>query len=443
MGRVPPYSQDAERKVLGAILVRREALSVCHGLALDAASFHVPMHGAIYAAMLDLEAAGQPPDATLVEARLGAAGTINRVPDCALYLADLMLAVPTAENVEHWARVVADDAAKRQVIVECAEIAAKAYQPGDVAEVLDYAQARMFALGQRANRDTGRPFSEIIPAVLTAMEQRHDRGEAVTGVPTGFLDLDAKTAGLQPSDLVILAGRPAMGKSALAMNIVRHAAGLGIPCLVFSLEMDRDSIGERAICSEARVDSQSARTARLTGDEWARIGTAAAPLCDLPIVVDDAGALTVTEIRARARRWRARYGEGLALVVVDYLQLVRGPKADTHERSVAEVSQGLKALAKELRCPVLALSQLNRKLEGRDDKRPQMADLRESGALEADADLIALLYRDEYYHPDSADRGIAEVIIGKQRKGPTGTVKLAFRAAYVRFGSLAQREFGG
>jgi replicative DNA helicase len=306
-----------------------------------------------------------------------------------------------------------------------------------VDELLDRAEQAIFQVSERRVNPSFFPIKDVIKQNIKILEKLQEREEVFTGVPTGFDDLDRMTSGLQPADLVVIAGRPSMGKTAFALNIARNAAvDHEVPVGIFSLEMSKEQLGMRMLCSEARVDAHKLRTGFFSNRDWPLLLRAAGTISEAAIFIDDSPALSALELRAKARRLKR--DQNIGLIVVDYLQLMRGPQgAERREQEISEISRGLKALAKELTVPVVALSQLNRRVEERHDKRPQLADLRESGAIEQDADLIAFIYRDEVYHPESPDQGVAEIIIGKQRNGPTGKVKLAFLSQYTRFDKLA------
>ena len=317
------------------------------------------------------------------------------------------------------------------------EIASRCYEAVEpVDDLLEEAERAIFEVRAQGSRRSFFPIKEVIKDAVLQIEHLHQKRQEVTGVPTGFYEFDRLTAGLQNSDLVIVAGRPSMGKTSFALNVAQHAAvEEGIPVAIFSLEMSREQLAMRMLCAEARVDAQAVRTGKLSDADWQRLTYAANRLSKAPIFIDDTPAISVLELRAKARRLMAEHG--LGLIIIDYLQLMRGrERRERREQEISEISSSLKAMAKELNVPVMALSQLNRRVEERPDKRPQLSDLRESGAIEQDADVIIFIYRDEVYRKDSPEKGIAELIIGKQRNGPTGVVKLAFLAQYSTFGNL-------
>jgi replicative DNA helicase len=451
----PPHSVEAEESVIGGILVHPVQFNkVAEFLQPD--DFYHPALKVIYEAMLELERTSKPIDALTVVEQMKAMETLEKLrafngPD---FLTELMGKIVTVENIEYHARIVRGKATARRLVAACSEIAAKGYgEYGDVDEFIDAAEHEIFEVAQRSQKTSFEPIKKILKETITALGKRYERKQAITGVPTGFHKFDEMTAGLQPGDLVIVAARPSMGKTSLVMNAVQNSAlGANVPSLVFSLEMSKVSLGERLLCSQARVDSGKLRRGMLDQRDWVLITKAASDIAEAPIYIDDSGSPTLLEIRAKSRRWRMdtkifKTPDQLGMIVIDYLQLIQGraSKDDNRQREIAEISRGLKALAKELRVPIVALSQLNRSLENREDKRPKMADLRESGAIEQDADLICFIYRDEVYSKDQCkdeDKGVAEIIIGKQRNGPTGAVRLAFLNTYTRFENLAEgRDF--
>ena len=352
------------------------------------------------------------------------------------YLSTLTDIVPVAANIVYYAHIIRSKAVLRRLIHTCTEIAVRCYdEQDDIDSLVDDAEQTIFDISRSKSSQHFQPLSAIIPETFKKVEKLAERKELITGVPTGYDDLDRITSGFQPSDLIILAGRPSMGKTALAMNIAQNAAIFNkVPVAVFSLEMSKEQLGMRMLCSVSRVDSQDIRTGFIKDTDWPKLARATGILSEAPIFIDDTPALSVLEMRAKSRRLKSEYNIGL--VVVDYLQLMRGrTNAERREQEISEISRSLKAMAKELDLPVVALSQLNRSLESRPNKRPQLSDLRESGAIEQDADLICFLYRDEIYNKsdDNPRRGIAEVIVGKQRNGPTGTVDLTFIDKFTTF----------
>jgi len=444
--RVLPHNLDAEGSVLGGVLLRNEVLTNLDTLEVD--DFYDPRHKAVFAAMRNLEATAKPIDLVTLEAELDKMGKLDAIGGVA-FLGELLLRVPAPENVPHYAEIVSDKHAARKLMLASAEIAARGYEDyGDVRDYLDQAEAAIFEVTQRQDKAGPERMKELVKRVFSSLDERFNSPDGITGVPSGFADLDGKTAGLQPTELIILAARPAMGKTSFALSIVQNAAVAGQwPCLVFSLEMSSTQLAERMLCSEARVDSSALRRGQLQRQDMTNLTYAAGTLSKAPILIDDTPALSLRELRARARRFRSNKelfaGKKMGLIVIDYLQLMRGnstSKQTSREQEISEISRGLKSLAKELNCPVLALSQLNRSLESRTDKRPQLSDLRESGAIEQDADLIVFIYRDEVYNKDSEAPGIAEIILGKNRHGATGTVETRFEGRFTRFENLSKRD---
>jgi replicative DNA helicase len=446
--RVLPHNLEAEISVIGGILLYPKGFHQVAD-AVEPEDFYHPTHAAIYQAMIDLDAASKPIDSLTVAEQMRASETFGklRAMNGEAYFAELTSAVVTVENIAFHARVVRGKATARRLIEASQEISAKGYgEYGDVDEYIDDAEKAIFEISQRTLRKSYEPIKKALEVTIKALEQRYDRKQLITGVPSGFHKLDAMTAGFQPSDLIIIAARPSMGKTSLVMNAAQNAAiEFKVPVLVFSLEMSSGSLVERLLCSESRVDSTKLRAGFLDQRDWINLTKAASRISDAPISIDDSGAPTLLEIRAKSRRWRAdsnvfKSPDQHGVIVIDYLQLIQGRpnKEDNRQREISDISRGLKALAKELRVPIIALSQLNRAVESRADKRPQLSDLRESGAIEQDADLIAFIYRDEVYNKETPDKGVAEIIVGKQRNGATGTVKLAFLNSYTRFENLAE-----
>lgn len=438
--RVPPQNIEAERNLLGGLLMEDGALLKVVDI-LEPEYFYKEAHGIIYAAILDLFERNEPHDIVTVHNHLKSKRLLDKVGG-AVYLAELTDTLPLGPNIVHYAKIIRDKAILRRLIEKTSEILNHCFEEaGDVDEILEAAETSIFEVTQTKIRQNFAPLSSVLCSTVEKVERLYNRKELITGVPTGFIELDKMTAGLQPSDLIIIAGRPSMGKTALALNIAQHAAlHHGIPVAIFSLEMASEQLVLRMLSSEAKVDAHKLRTGFLPDKDWPRITAAADTLSDAPIFIDETPAITVTDMRAKARRLKME--NGLGLVLVDYLQLMRSRAgAERREQEISEISRSLKAMAKELQVPVVALSQLNRNVEARPNKRPQMSDLRESGAIEQDADLIAFIYRDEVYNKseDNPNKGIAEIIVAKQRNGPTGTVKLAFISKYSSFENLSTR----
>lgn len=439
--RVPPQDLEAERSVLGAMMLDRTAVTACveH---LQAEDFYRPAHGHIYDSMIALFERNEPVDEVTVHAALRSAGRLDVVGGLA-YLNELCASTPTSANVEHYARLVRNSALSRRLIQAATGIVSAGFEGrGDVNMLLDQAESTIFEITSSRDQRSYTQMRDAVKDAFKAIERLYERRDPITGVATHFYELDKLTSGLQPADLVIVAGRPSMGKTAFALNVAQNAAlKNSIPVLVFSLEMSTSQLVMRMLCSEARIDAHKLRAGALSKNDWPRLARAAGDLAEAPIFIDDTGSLPVLEMRAKARRLKAE--RNLGMVVVDYLQLMRGRSgSEGREKEISEISRGLKALAKELNVPVVALSQLNRSLEQRQDKRPLLSDLRESGAIEQDADLIMFVYRDDYYSPDTAEKGVTEIIVGKQRNGPVGTVQLKFFNEFVRFESLAREERG-
>lgn len=436
--RVPPQNLEAEQSVLGGMLIDNETVHRVIEI-LRPEDFYRPAHQFIYQAMMAMYQSNEPADLVTVTNWLKKEQHLDGVGGPA-YLAQLVDQVPSTANIAHYAHIVYDMSVLRHVITGAGEIIQKGYEAkGDVDQYLDQAEKIIFEIAQRKVGEGFTHVKDIVKNSFKMIEQLYERKEAITGVPTGFGDFDKMTSGLQPSDLVIVAGRPSMGKTALALNMAGHAAvHSGHKVAVFSLEMSKEQLVQRLLCSEARVDASRLRIGFLHESDWPKLTRAAGSLSEAAIFIDDAAAQTVLEMRAKCRRLQR--SQGLDMVVVDYLQLMRGGgrNMESREREIADISRSLKALAKELRVPVVALSQLNRSVESRQDKRPQLSDLRESGSLEQDADVIAFVYRDEVYNKETPDKGVAEIIIGKQRNGPIGTVRLAFLNTFTRFENLAR-----
>ncbi|HMQ11138.1 MAG TPA: replicative DNA helicase [Oligoflexia bacterium] len=434
--RVPPQNIDAEKSVLGAILLDNDSASDVLEV-LSAQDFYQKSHSDIYAIITELLEKRQPADLVTLTNALNERNLLDTIGG-AVYLASLVEAVPTAANVLHYARIVRDKSILRGVITAATDIVTKGYDEGtDVAAYLDQAEKVIFEVAQNQNSSQLTPIAPIIKESFIQIEQNFERKEAVTGLSSGFKEIDKMTAGLQPSDLIIIAGRPAMGKTSLCMNIAENVAlGEKKGVAVFSLEMSKKQLVMRMLCSAARIDASKLKTGMLNEEEWQRLTHVAGPLSESGIYIDDTPSLSSFELRARARRMKAQ--TDLSLIIVDYLQLmtVKG-KSESREREISEISRSLKAMAKELDVPVIALSQLNRAVESRNDKRPMLSDLRESGSIEQDADLVGFIYRDEVYNEDTEDKGIAEFNIVKHRHGPVGKVRLAFLNECTRFENLA------
>jgi replicative DNA helicase len=438
---LPPQSIEAEESLLSAILLDNNTLLEVVEI-LSVADFYRTAHQKIYAAITDLFDKGEPTDLVTLANNLKEKGQLDTIGG-ASYLARLVDAVPLAVNAQYYAKIIADKASLRRLIEKANAIAKRCYDDrGNVDDVIDYAEASIFEISERKTGQSFSPISRLIIKNIETLEENQGNKSLVTGVPMGFGLLDNLTSGLQKSDLIILAARPSMGKTALALNIARNAAvDSSIPVAIFSLEMSKEQLSLRMLCSEARLDSSRLRGGFFSMDDWRRLTDAAGILSEAPIYIDDSPSLSAMEIRAKARR--LKMDKNIGLVIIDYLQLMKARgTAERRDLEISEISRSLKALAKELEIPVLAISQLNRMLEQRNDKRPRLSDLRESGALEQDADVVAFIYRDEIYNQEenNPQKGIAEIILAKQRNGPTGKVKLTFLDAYTRFENLAPEE---
>lgn len=429
--RIPPQAIEAEQTVLGAILQHTEALHL--GIeALRDDDFYLPKHRKIFSAIRKLYDSSMAVDLITVPDELAGQGTLDEVGG-RRYLLDLVDSVVTVANLEHHVRIVREAATKNKLISECSDIIGRCYEPGTNADdLLDYAESKVFSIKEESLHGDFIPLREILPQTFEQIEEYSKREGHVTGIATGFAELDSLTSGFQKSELIIVAGRPSMGKTAFALNIAENVAvNKGVAVCIFSLEMAKEQLSQRLLCSRARISSHQLRTGRIADHQWTNLSIAVGPLSEAPIYLDDSASLSVMEIRAKARRLKLKYDIGL--VVVDYLQLVRGQKdAESRQQEITYISQSLKALARELKIPVIALSQLSRQVELRGrDARPQLSDLRESGAIEQDADLVIFIHRPR---DDEGQLGsTAEIIIGKQRNGPTGILQLAFVKDFARF----------
>ncbi|MEC7845346.1 MAG: replicative DNA helicase [Actinomycetota bacterium] len=436
--RVPPHNIAAEESVLGAMLLTKEAIADAIEI-LNADDFYKPANQKIFNAITALFATGEPADIVTVADELGRAGMLDGIGGNAA-LIDLQANTPAATNTVEYARIVYSHAQLRRLIQAGGEIAEIGFsQPDDVIKAVDEAESLVFNLAQGRDSNNYAAIEDLLDETLNLLEERVERGNKVTGTATGFSELDGILAGLQPNNLIVIGARPAMGKTSFGLNIAAHAAmETDAPVLFFSLEMSQYEISQRILCTEARVDSSKVRVGSMTDDDWTKISHAVGRLSGAPLWIDDNPNTTVMEIRAKARRLKSRVGN-IGMVVVDYLQLMSGRmRAENRQVEVSEISRSLKILARELECPVVALSQLSRNLEQRQDKRPMLSDLRESGSIEQDADVVMFLYRDEVYDVESPDQGMAEVLIAKHRSGPTGRVKLAWLKHYTRFADMAK-----
>ena len=445
--RVPPHDLDAERAVIGAMLVSETAVAVV-AERLAAEDFYSEVHRIIYGAMMRLYSRGEPIDQLTLTNELRSVNEFERIGGRP-YVFQIVESVPTAANAGRYADIVRGKALLRAIIDVGSRITEDALrEPEDVSEALDSAEQLVYGVSNRTLREHLAPVSELAPGALEMIQRLYEQEGEVTGVETGFEDLDRLTTGFHKSDLIILAARPAMGKTAMALNAIWHASGeKKMPVAIFSLEMSKEQLVQRLISQTTRIPAQALRSGNVKAEDWPKLVRGVAEVSRAPIWIDDTAGVTLMEIRAKVRRLASQLNVAgempLSLVVVDYLQLMVGGearnRAENRQQEIAEISRGLKVLARDLDVPVLAIAQLSRAVEARHDKRPLLSDLRDSGAIEQDADMVMFLYRDEYYNSDSDDRGIAEVIVGKHRNGPTGKVQLAWMEQYTKFASLARR----
>lgn len=458
-GREPPNNLEAERSALGGILLKPSAFDEM-ATVLKPDDFFLPAHREIFDAMLAIDKRRQPIDVISVGDELRVRATLPRLEGGESYLITLSSGVPTAENIGHYVRIVKEKSTLRRLIAACAEVQSRAFgEFGDYEEFLDEAEKQIFDVAQQSRRESFSPIGDHMGDVLEGIEARARERKSITGVPTGFHKFDELTAGLQPETLIVVAARPGVGKTSWAVNVAMNAAlAHQIPVLIFSLEMSKYELMERMLAGEARIDSSRIKRGIIEYSDWKnRIYPAGGRLAQAPILIDDSASQSILDIRAKSRRFRGdpRYfpvpkadaerslRPPLGLIVVDYLQLARGSggkREESREREIAEISRGLKALAKDLKVPIIAVSQLNRGLEKREDKTPQLSDLRESGAIEQDADMILFIHRDEMMNPDSVEKGKAELLLRKHRAGATGSVPLTFIKEYTRFENYAEDQ---
>ena len=437
-GRVPPHNIQVEQSLLGVLLLSRDAVANALEV-VEADHFYRPAHQHIFEAITTLYGAGDEADVVTVADLLDRSGQLVGMGGSSM-LMDLQAQAPAVTGARKYAEIIRENALLRRMINVGNEIAEIAYdRPEDVVKAVDQAEHLMYEVGQGRASDTMADMRTLVEQSLDRLEMLYERGEGITGTPTGFVDLDDLLSGLQPNALYVVGARPAMGKTSFALNLAAHAAVTGgKPTLIFSLEMGQLELSQRMLASESRVDSIKMRDGKLDDSDWAKISSGVARLGEAPIWIDDNPALTVMDIRGRARRLKSQVGD-LGLIVVDYIQLMTGRSGvESRQVEISEISRNLKILARELEVPVVGLSQLSRTLESRQDKRPMLSDLRESGAIEQDADVVIFLYRDEVYNPESPDAGIAEIIVAKHRNGPTDTVRLAFLPQYTRFANMAR-----
>ncbi len=438
--KVPPQNLEAEMAVLGAMMMDEDAIAAA-AESLSIQSFYKESHRKIFEAMLNLYSANKAVDLITLTDALKRNGVLDDIGGVSLLTA-LANAVPTAANINHYVNIVKEKNILRGLINNATKIVSLCYESeGNIAQVVDNAEQLIFEVRDHKSQGSYLHLKEIVKDSIETIDKLYQEKAHVTGVPTGYIDFDIKTAGLQASDLIIVAGRPSMGKSAFALGMIEYAGVIEkVPTAVFSLEMSKEQLVQRMLCSHAKVDAHKVRTGYLATSDWPRLTAAAGKLSEAPIFIDDTPAISVMELRAKARRLKAQ--QDIKLIILDYMQLMRGTtmNAESRQQEISEISRSLKALARELSVPIVAISQLSRAVESRTDHRPQLSDLRESGAIEQDADVVVLILREEYYSPTPDNQGIAEIIIAKQRNGPVGSLKLAFIKEYTRFENIARAE---
>jgi len=430
--RIPPQNIEAEQAVLGCMLIEKEAIGKAEAV-LRAEDFYKEAHRKIFQAIVNLSDKGEPIDLISVTEELRSKNQLEEVGG-SIYITQLANWVPTAANVEYYAKLVQSKSVLRNLIGTASQIAALGYDgEEDIDVLLDKAEQMVFNIAQRSSTQGFVQIKDVLGDAFERLEEIYNTAGGITGVPSGFHDLDYMTSGFQPSDLIILAARPSMGKTALCLNIAENIAiKHKKPVVIFSLEMSKEQLVQRLLCAEAKINGQRLRSGQLQDNEWVKLSRAVGSLSEAPIFIDDTASISLMELRTKARRIKAEHG--LGMIVIDYLQLMQGRgKIENRQQEISEISRSLKALARELEVPVVALSQLSRAVESRVNKRPQLSDLRESGSIEQDADLVLFIYRDEYYNPESDKKGIAELIIAKQRNGPVGNVEVVFMKDYTRF----------
>ena len=436
LGRIPPHDIEAEQAIIGSMLTDKDAVIAAIEI-LREHDFYREDNRIIYSAILNLYNRSEPIDIITLKAELKSMGKLEAVGGLE-YIVQLPDRVPTTSNVEQYIKIVEEKSMLRALIKTADELITLGYDPTqEVEQVIDTAEKKIFEVMQKKNQKGYSSMKDILIDTFTQLEQLYNQKEMITGVPTGFADLDYRTSGLHNSDLILVAARPAMGKSAFALNIATHAAVRGkVPVAIFSLEMSKEQMANRILCSEAMVDSAKVRTGKIDDEEWGKLAAASGELSEAGIYIDDSPGISVMEIRAKCRKMKLE--KNIGLVVIDYLQLVQGSnrKGGSREQEIAEISRSLKILAKEINVPVIALSQLSRAPEQRVDHRPMLSDLRESGSIEQDADIVMFLYRDDYYNEDTDKKNIAEVIIAKHRSGATGTVELLWLGNYTKFANI-------
>lgn len=437
--RIPPQNIEAEQSVLGSMLIEREAISKAME-ELRAEDFYRDTHRMIFQAMVNLFDRNEPVDLITVSEDLRQRDQLEKAGGLS-YLTTLASIVPTAANVYYYARIVGEKALLRQLIHAATEIAATSYEASeDVAVILDQAEKSILAISQQTNSQAFAPIKGILLDTFEKIEFLYNNKAGVVGIPSGYIDLDQMTAGFHPSDLILLAARPSMGKTALCLNIAQNIAiREKKPVAFFSLEMSKEQLVQRMLCAEAHIDAHRLRTGNLRDDDWKRLSMGMGKLSEAPIYIDDSAGMHVMEMRAKCRRLKVE--QGLGIIIIDYIQLIQGKsRTENRQQEISEISRSLKALARELSVPIIALSQLSRAVESRADKRPMLSDLRESGSLEQDADLVAFIFREEYYDPKPENQNITEVIIAKHRNGPVGKVELTFIKEWAKFVSKSERQ---
>lgn len=435
LGRIPPQSLEAEQSVLGCMLLDKEVIPNITEV-LKSEDFYRDDHKEIFEAVMDLFERAEPVDLITISDQLKQRGTLDKVGGLE-YLTNIATSVPTTANARHYAKIVEEKSILRKLIKTSSDILNLGYEASDeVSIILDRAEKSIFDILQKRNTKGFSHIKDVLVDAFNKLEELYNNKGHITGVPTGFTDLDYRTAGMQNSDLILIAARPAMGKTSFALNIAQYAAIHGkVPVAVFSLEMSKEQLVNRMLCSEVMIDSQKMRVGKLDDSDWQKMAMALGPLSEAPIYIDDTPGVTVMELRAKCRRLKLE--KDLGLIVIDYLQLMQGRgKTENRQQEVSEISRSLKILAKEINVPVITLSQLSRAPEARSDRRPMLSDLRESGAIEQDADMVMFLYRDDYYNPETEKQNIAEVIIAKNRNGATGTVELRWFGEYTKFANL-------
>ena len=438
--RVLPHSIEAEQSVIGSMILDREAITIASELIFPE-DFYNKQYGVLFESMVELNDEGKPVDLVTLQNKLKEKDVPPEVSSLE-FIRDIITAVPTSANVRYYARIVAEKSTLRKLIRTVGEIENDCYAGKESLEViLEDTEKKVFDLVQRRNSGEHVPIRKVVMNALQRIEAASKSTGSVTGVATGFFDLDVMTSGMQPADLVLIAARPSMGKTAFVLNIAQHAAfKLNKSVAIFSLEMSKEQLVNRMFSLESSVDAQHLRNGKLDETEWEKLIESAGVIGNSKLIIDDTPGISIQEMRSKCRKYKLE--QGLDMIIIDYLQLMSGGgKSESRQQEISEISRSLKALAREMNVPVLSLSQLSRAVEQRPDKRPMMSDLRESGAIEQDADVIMFIYRDDYYNKDTEKPGVAEIIIGKQRNGPVGTVELAWMAKYTRFANLAGKNF--